>query len=91
MLPAWESKGFWGKIHSAYAKKTSASPLPFLQALQKDKMADAYSEIGMKGEVSAAFPDAQAGFGHGTVHRIVVCLLCADMGPRGNESITLIH
>lgn len=32
------------------------SPLLFLQALQKDKMAEAYSEIGMKGEVSAAVP-----------------------------------
>jgi hypothetical protein len=32
--------------------KTSVSPL--LQALQKDKMAEAYSEIGMKGEVSVA-------------------------------------
>lgn len=34
--------------------KTVPRPLP-MQALQKDKMAEAYSEIGMKGEVCIAF------------------------------------
>lgn len=37
-------------------KEMNVSPLLYLQALQKDKMAEAYSEIGTKGEVSAALP-----------------------------------
>lgn len=48
-----------GKAHCVSLKEPHHL---FLQALQKDKMAEAYSEIGMKGEVSAALPWRPGGF-----------------------------
>lgn len=52
--PTWESRGFLlqgSPQLSMLVGKTSVS-CPLLQELRKDKMAEAYSEIGMKSDVS---------------------------------------
>lgn len=59
--------------HAGLVAKACVSRPLLLQVLQKDKMAEAYSEIGLKGEVRAAL-GPQVGPGDGEAPRELLLL-----------------